>query len=485
MKQKSLKLNFLMNAVLTVSSFIFPLITFPYVSRILLPEGTGKVSFATSIVAYFSLFAQLGIPTYGIRACAKVRDDAEELTRTVHEILFINIVMTVASYVVFFTALELVPRLRAERPLFLIVSTTLLFNAIGMDWLYRALEKYTYITLTSILFKFVALVAMFALIHQKSDYVIYGGISIFASSASNVCNLLNVHRYIQFRPIGEYHFKRHLKPIFVFFAMSCATTIYTNLDTVMLGFMKTDIDVGYYNAAVKIKNVLLGVVTSLGTVLLPRASYYIENGEVEQFKRITKKAIEFVFLIGPSMALFFILFAKEGVFFLSGDAYAPAVFPMQIIMPTLVFIGLTNIMGIQMLVPLGREKVVLYSEVAGAIVDLALNAVLIPRMAAAGAAIGTLVAEMAVWCVQYAALRKDVAEAYTSIKVYAILLALVVGTGASLWVKLLNQGSFVTLVLSAMLFFGAYGMVLLVTKEPLVCEIVTQVVSKLKGLVKK
>lgn len=480
-KQKSLKLNFLMNAVLTVSSFIFPLITFPYVSRILLPEGTGKVSFATSVVAYFALFAQLGIPTYGIRACAKVRDDAEELTRTVHEIFFINVVMTAITYVAFFAALEFVPRLRAERPLFLIVSTTLLFNAVGMDWLYKALEKYTYITLTSILFKFAALVAMFALIHQKSDYVIYGGISILASSASNLCNLLNVHRYIKFRPIGEYHFKRHLKPIFIFFAMSCATTIYTNLDTVMLGFMKTDIDVGYYNAAVKIKNVLLGVVTSLGTVLLPRASYYIENGEIEQFKRITKKAIEFVFLIAPSMALYFILFAKEGVFFLSGDAYAPAVFPMQIIMPTLVFIGLTNIMGIQMLVPLGREKVVLYSEVAGAIVDLALNAVLIPRMAAAGAAIGTLVAEMAVWCVQYAALRKDVAEAYTSIKVYAILLALVVGTGASLWVKLLNLGSFVTLVLSAMLFFGAYGMVLLVTKEPLICEITAQAVSKLKG----
>lgn len=483
--QKSLKLNFLMNAVLTVSSFIFPLITFPYVSRILLPEGTGKVSFATSVVAYFALFAQLGIPTYGIRACAKVRDNTEELTRTVQEIFCINIIMTAITYVVFFAALEFVPRLRAERSLFLIVSTTLLFNAIGMDWLYKALEKYTYITLTSILFKFVALVAMFALIHQKSDYVIYGGISIFASSASNVCNLLNVHRYIQIKPVGNYHFKQHLKPILIFFAMSCATTIYTNLDTVMLGFMKTDVDVGYYNAAVKIKNVLLGVVTSLGTVLLPRASYYIENGEIEQFRKITKKAIEFVFLIAPSLALYFILFAKEGIFFLSGDAYASAILPMQIIMPTLIFIGLTNIMGIQILVPLGREKVVLYSEIAGAIVDLVLNALLIPHMASAGAAIGTLVAEMAVWCVQYAALRTDVAEAYRSIKIYAILLALAVGTGASLWGKLLHTGSFVTLVLSAILFFGGYGVVLVLAREPLACEIVTQMVSKWKGLVKK
>lgn len=484
MKQKSLKLNFLMNAALTVSSFIFPLITFPYVSRILLPEGTGKVSFVTSVVAYFALFAQLGIPTYGIRACAKVRDDVKELTRTVHEIFFINIVMTAITYVAFFAALEFVPRFRAERSLFLIVSMTLLFNAIGMDWLYKALEKYTYITMTSILFKFVALIAMFALIHQKSDYVIYGGISIFASSASNICNLLNVHRYVQIKPVGQYHFKQHIKPILIFFAMSCATTIYTNLDTVMLGFMKTDIDVGYYNAAVKIKNVLLGVVTSLGTVLLPRASYYIENGEIEQFKKITKKAIEFVFLIAPSLTLYFILFAKEGIFFLSGDAYVPAILPMQIIMPTLIFIGLTNIMGIQMLVPLGREEVVLYSEIAGAVVDVALNALLIPRMASVGAAIGTLVAEMAVWCVQYAALQTDVAEAYRSIKVYVILLALVVGTGASLWVKLLNMGSFVTLMLSAMLFFGGYGIVLLFTKEPLICEITVQVVSKLKNVVK-
>lgn len=480
MKQKSLKLNFLMNAVLTISSFIFPLITFPYVSRILLPEGTGKVSFATSVIAYFALFAQLGIPTYGIRACAKVRDNREELTRTVHEIFFINIVMTAVIYMVFFAALEFVPRLRAEWPLFVIVSTTLLFNAIGMDWLYKALEKYTYITLTSILFKFMALLAMFVLIHRKSDYVIYGAISIFAASASNLCNFVNVHRYIQLRPVGHYCFKRHLKPIFIFFAMSCAATIYTNLDTVMLGFMKTDADVGYYNAAVKIKNVLLGVVTSLGTVLLPRASYYVENGEMEQFKKITQKAIDFVFLIAPSLVLYFILFAEEGISFLSGDAYAASVFPMQIIMPTLIFIGLTNIMGIQMLVPLGREKVVLYSEIAGAVIDLILNALLIPRMASVGAAIGTLAAEAAVWVVQYISLRKDVAPAYRGVKYWIILKALIVGSFASLWIKKLMLGSFVTLVLSAMLFYGAYGIILLLAREPLVWEFGTQILEKVR-----
>ena len=132
---KSLKLNFIMNAILTMSSFIFPLITFPYVSRILLPEGTGTVSFATSVVTYFALFAQLGIPTYGIRACAKVRDNKEALSRTVQEIFLINCVMSVLTYAVFLAALFTVPKMQAEKPLFLIISLTIFFNIICMDCL--------------------------------------------------------------------------------------------------------------------------------------------------------------------------------------------------------------------------------------------------------------------------------------------------------------------------------------------------------------
>ena len=477
-KNTSVKLNFLMNAILTISAFIFPLITFPYVSRILLPEGTGKVSFATSVVTYFALFAQLGIPTYGIRACAKVRDNKEKLTRTVQEIFIINIVMSLITYIVFFLVLNIVPRMQADKTLF-ITSSTILFNAIGMDWLYKGLEKYTYITIRSIIFKFIALLAMFMFVHQKSDYIVYGGISIFAGSASNICNLLNVKKYIQIKPIGKYNIKQHMRPILIFFAMSCATTIYTNLDTVMLGFMKTDMDVGYYNAAVKIKNILLGIVTSLGTVLLPRASYYIENDYMEEFRRITQKAIKFVFLISIPLTVYFILYAKEGILFLSGNAYSKAILPMQVIMPTLIFIGLTNIMGIQILVPLGREKIVLYSEIAGAIVDLFINILLIPRMAATGAAIGTLIAELAVWIVQFVALRYDIIEAYKKVKYFAIILGIIIASMLSIWIKLFRLGSFITLVLTAIVFFGTYGVTLIIAKEPLVNEIVEQILKKI------
>lgn len=276
-----------------------------------------------------------------------------------------------------------------------------------------------------------------------------------------------------------------MKPILVFFAMSCATTIYTNLDTVMLGFINGDAEVGFYNAAVKIKSILVCVVTSLGTVLLPRASYYIEHKMLDEFDRITCKAINFVFLVAVPMMVYFMLFAREGIFFLSGDAYKPATIPMIIIMPTLLTIGLTNIMGIQMLIPLGKEKMVLYSEVAGAVVDFVINMLLIPQMASAGAAIGTLVAECVVWLVQYYVLRNRVTKAYRNIQYGKIAIAIIFGTIASLLVKNLTIGNFLTLVVSAILFFGIYAIVLLILKEKFFMEIVNETVLpilyKLRG----
>lgn len=477
---KSIKLNFIMNAILTMSSVIFPLITFPYVSRILLPDGMGKVSFATSLISYFALFAQLGIPIYGIRACAVVRDDRDELSRTVQELFVINLVMSAVAYVGLFLALLFVPRLQDERALYLVVSATILFNAVGMEWLYKALEQYTYITIRSIIFKLIALVAMFLCVHEHGDYIIYGALSILAASASNIFNFVHSRKLVSWRPVGNLRFRKHLKAVGVFFAMSCATTIYTHLDAVMLGFMKTDADVGYYNAAVKIKGVLVSLVTSLGHVLLPRSSYYIQHQRMDEFWRITKKALHFVFLIASPLMIYFIIFARQGIFFLSGAAYAPAIIPMQIIMPTLLLIGLTNVLGIQILVPLGREKIVLYSEIAGAVTDLILNIILIPSLASTGAAIGTLVAEVVVLIVQLAALRKDVLSALKSIRYFRISIAIAVAACLASFVPTVLKDNFTVLAVSGSLFFCVYALLLLLMKEPLAVELVHQSSRKLK-----
>lgn len=469
-----------MNAILTISNFIFPLITFPYVSRVLGPAGTGKVSFAISLVSYFVMFTALGIPTYGIRTCAKVRDNREELSRTVQELVIIQIVTGAIAFLALAICLIAVPRLQEDRTLYLIASSSIFFTVIGLEWMYKGLEEYTYITVRSLVFKLIALVAMFLLIHKSEDYVIYGGISIFAASASAVMNLFHAHRFVNMRPMGNYNVQRHLKAVLVFFAMACATTIYTHLDTVMLGFMTTDTDVGYYNAAVKIKTILLGFVTSIGAVLLPRASYYVEQGEIGSFRQITGKALNFVILLAAPLMVYFIYYARVGIRFLSGPAYGGAVLPMQIIMPTLLLIGITNVMGIQILVPTGREKYVLYSEIGGAVTDLVLNAILIPHYHAAGAAFGTLVAELVVLIIQWCFLRSEIRSAFLSISYWRVFLGVMLGSVASFWVSHLGLNSFLTLLISSVLFFAVYGLTLLVSREKLTTELFQQMIRKLR-----
>lgn len=487
MQQTSIKKNFIMNSILTMSSFIFPLISYPYVSRVLGPAGTGKVAAATSWITYFNMFAQLGIPTYGVRICAEVRDDREKLSRTVQELLAINLIMGAVSYGALFVLINLNSSMANEKPLYVIMSSLILFNAVGMEYLFKGLEQYSYITRRSILFKLIAMIAMFLLVRSEDDYVIYGALTIFASSASNVLNFFYARKYISLKKTGKLNLRKHLKAVAVFFAMSCATTVYTNLDVVMLDYLKTDQDVGYYNAAVKIKSVLVSVVTSLGTVLLPRASYYVEKGMKDEFRYIMSKAINFVWIFATPLFIYFTIYAREGVLFLSGRAYEGSILPMQIIMPTLLLIGLSNITGLQILVPMGREKIVLYSEIIGAAVDFSLNMLLIPKMASSGAAVGTLVAEAAVLLYQYHAVRNIASGSFRRVRYGTIILGLAAGVLASFWVRLLPLDSLafqlqnlIILILSAVCFFGAYLAVLLIRKETMAQDIVRQVMNKIK-----
>ncbi len=477
-EKNSIKKNFFMNILLTLSTFIFPLITFPYVSRVLTPIGTGKVALATSFVQYFVMFAQLGIPTYGIRAVAKVRDDREKLTKTVHELLIISSITSIIAYIILFICIPTIPRIAAEKPLYYVMSANIFLNCIGVEWMYKGLEQYTYITIRSIIFKFIALIAMFAFIHDPDDYVIYGVTSIIASSLSYVLNFFNMKKYVDIKWLGNYNFRPHLKAVAIFLAMSVATTVYTHLDTVMLGFMTSDVDIGYYNAAIKIKNVLVSVVTSLGAVLLPRASYYVENNRMKDFKTISTKALDFVMVAAIPVTVYFIYFARQSVMLLSGDAYMGAIQPMQILMPTTILIGITNILGIQMLVPLGKEKAVLYSEIAGAIVDLILNIILIPKYAASGAAIGTLVAEFTVLVVQMIVLFKVVKPMLKQISYLKILVASALALAATFWIPALGFGSFLTLAISALLFFGVYFVYLIIRKEPIAIDAMNFAIEK-------
>ena len=468
-KERSVTFNFIMNFILTASSFIFPLITSPYVFRVLLPVGNGKVAFATAVITYFSMVSMLGIPTYGIRACAQVRDDKEKLSRTVQEILIINGIMTVLVYIAFGISLQVVPQFAEEKALLWVMSATILLNVIGVSWLYSALEQYAYITAVSLVFKMVGVILMFLFVHDIQDYVIYGGITVISNVGSSVLNFLRLGRYITLKPVGNYDLKKHWKPIAVFCAMTVATSIYTNLDIVMLRFISGDEQTGYYNAAVKIKLIVSSLVTSLGAVLLPRLSYYIEKGMKEEFQRMASKALSFVTMMALPMVVYFMMFARESIRFLSGLAYELAVPSMCIIMPTVVFIGLSNILGMQILIPTDQEKKVL-------------NLILIPKLGASGAAIGTLAAEFTVVLVQAVMLWDFLKKIRREYHVLPYILALLPAFVASALLRELildAAGNFLTLAVTAVVFFGIYGGVLLLLKESIIVEFVLPYVHKI------
>lgn len=464
---KSIKFNFIMNFILTVSNFLFPLITFPYISRVLLPEGTGKIAFALSIVSYFTIFASFGVATYGIRAIAQVRDDKERLSKTMHELLFINIISMTIVYVALAIAILVVPKFAMEKELFWVTSLFILFAIVGVEWLYKGLEKYQYITARTIVFKIASLFLVFLFVKEKSDYIIFAFISIFAIVGSGILNLINSRKLINYKLYSEYEFKKHLKPMFVLFLTSLAIAIYTSLDEGLLGLLSSPEQVGYYNAAVRVKGILFTLITSLGVVLLPRLSYYVENNMETEFHEALAKSTNFIVVISASVVIFFTLFAKETILILAGENYVASIIPLQIVVWALILSAITNILGIQILLPLKKDKQLLFSVLCAATVDVIANVILVPKLAAVGTALSVIAAELSVLFVQVIILRQYIKILFAGLQLYKIIIALLVAIASALFVKDVvgNTSTLIIFLCSSSVFFLAYFIILLLLKE--------------------
>lgn len=397
---RSMKYNYIMNLVLTASNMLFPLITFPYFARILEPSGIGKVAFVQSFIAYFVLFAQLGVPIYGIKKCAQVRDDKLKLSKTVHELLMLGLVTMGLSYIFLFITIYSFNKIEAYKNLIILMSSQMMFSILGINWLYASLEKYAYITKRSILFKIISIILMFILVNTKNDSFYYALCMVIGISGSNVLNLIYAKKYIFFKWLKNYNIKQHIRPVFLLFTTNVAISIYVNLDTIMIGLIAGDIEVGYYNAAIKINRILLQVVTALGIVLLPRLAYLVNNNLIEEFGRTSRKAIHFVLLVSIPLVFYFAFFANDVIHIIGGNSFTPSIIILQIIMPVITIAGLSNITGIQMLVPLNQEKKLMYSVILGALANIVLNIFLIPSYGALGASIATVIAELIVLSIQ-------------------------------------------------------------------------------------
>lgn len=399
---RSIKKNYLLNLINTILGIIFPIITFPYASRILMADGIGQVDFLNSIISYITLFSALGIPMYAIREVARVRDDIKQLSITTTEIIVLHTLLTFIGYVVVGIICMTLAGVRQNIPLFLMLSSSMILSTIGVNWFYQGVEDFAYITFRNIIVKIVTIILLFMFVHEKSDILWYALTIVVGNVGNNVFNFFRLKKYISLNDIYFFniHPFHHLKPALRIFVLNIIVSIYTQLDIVMLGFMQSPTCVGYFSASTKITTIILTLATSLGTVILPRLSNLIANNNMIEFARLSQKAVDFIFLTSMPLFLGIIVTAGPIINLFCGNTFGPSVDCLQIISPIVLFIALSNVIGIQILYPQGKENIVIYSTIVGACLNVILNIILIPKFAQNGAAISTVFAEVGVTLTQ-------------------------------------------------------------------------------------
>ena len=390
---KSIKRNFAYNVLLNVSSVIFPLITAPYVARVLEPDGVGLFNFAGTYAGYFALVALLGIPTYGVREVSKLRDNKQGLAKLVSEMMSIALITTIGVSAIYLLSIAIVGQLSENYIIFLLSGFAVYLAPFKINWYYQGIEEFGFITLVSLIVRVLSIIWLFLFVHEKNDLIIYVIINVSSIVITDIWNFTKmwrsgVHPFFTIRGL-----KKHLKPLWLLFASSIAISIYTVLDTLMLGFITDYTEVGYYNNALHISRMLLIVVTSLSVVSVPRFSSYINNGLIKEANELANKSFSFVGLLAFPIFIGLICIAPVFVPWFFGKEFYGAIVPLEILSVLNVAIGFSNILGVQILVGLNREKSYLNCILVGTISNFVLNCILIPLEGAIGASIASITAE--------------------------------------------------------------------------------------------
>lgn len=457
MKKKSLKLNMLLNGIRSALSILFPLITFPYVSRVLGVEALGKFNFSNSIINYIILIAGLGISTYAIREGARIRDKKEEFQNFANQIFTINMISTLISYIIVFVLL-LIPSLQSYCALILILSIQVIFRTIGVDWLYSIYEDYLYITIRSIVFQILSIIFLFMFVHSESDLIFYTLIIVFANVGSNLLNYIHSKKYCNFRLTNKLELKKHLSPILILFASQIAIVIYVSSDVTILGFMKGDYEVGIYSVSVKIYTIIKTFLASMIVVSIPRLSNILGTENNEEFKNVANDIYKTILTISLPAIIGLIILRKEILLIIAGEQYLDASLSLVLLSIAIICYLGAYFWGQCILVPNKEEQKVLYITIISAILNIVLNFILIPIYGLNAAAFTTIVGEgMAfILCKKYS---KNFYESRGIIStLYKIIIGCVAIVLISLALKLFISNMIlyliITIVLSAICYFG-------------------------------
>lgn len=469
MKRKSLGLNALLNGLRSVLNILFPLITFPYVSRVLQVDGIGIYNFSNSIVSYFLLIAALGIGTYAIREGAKLKDSREKISQFASEVFTINICSTFIAYFLLFLCLLIFSKLHNYIICILIFSLQIFFTTIGTEWIYQIYEDYSYITIRSIIFQILSIVLLFVFVRDSHDYLNYAAITVFSAVGSNVLNFIHARRYCHIRLVWHFNWKVHLGPIIVLFFAGVANMIYLNSDIMLLGLMKNNYVVGIYSVSSKVYQIVKTLISAILIVTVPRLAMLFGKSKIIEYKNILTKLTNVLVLFALPASVGLFMLAREVVLLISGPKYLRSINSLQILCFAYIFSILAWILSDCVLIPAKREKYVLRSMGASAILNIMINLVLIPFWDEDAAALSTVLAELCMFVVNYHYAKDLVKDVFISKTLLHTFISSIIGCAGIVLICLLCNLGFQSLILktifSVVLSVVMYGAVLVLMKN--------------------
>lgn len=402
----SVKKNFSYNIIYQILTLILPLITAPYISRVIGAEGTGIYSYTSSIVQYFILFAMLGMNNYGNRTIAKCRNDKDELSKKFSSLYIFQLITSTLMVILYIGYICLFNNQYLEASLIQLIY--LISTCFDISWFFFGLEKFKLTVIRNTIIKILSATSIFIFVKNKDDLMIY----ITLMSASHLLSQLSLWPFLKsevklVKPKIK-DIMSHLKPNLILFIPVIAVSLYKIMDKIMLGNMATVQDVGYYEYAEKIINIPLSIITALGTVMLPRISNLVANNNQEKIKFYIDKSMQFVLFVSIAMCFGLIAISPRFVPIFLGDEFVQTGYILQLLSVTIIFISWANVIRTQYLIPNEEDKPYIISVFIGAIINFVVNILLIPRYKTIGAAIGTICAEISVAIYQTIAVRKEI-----------------------------------------------------------------------------
>lgn len=468
MKKNSVTKNYIYNLLYQILAIIIPLITTPYLSRVLGAENIGIYSFTISITTYFILFGSLGVAMYGQREIAYVQDDIKKRSKIFFEIFFMRCITLGISLLIFYITFCLNGEYNVY---YKILILEIIANIIDISWYFQGLEEFKKTVMRNIIVKLISVICIFVFVKESTDLNKYFIIYVLSTFLGNLSLWMYLPKFIKKTNLKELNLLKHIRPTIMLFIPQIATQIYTVLDKTMIGVIVSDkSEVGYYEQAQKIVKLLMTIATSLGTVMMPRIAATFAGGNHKKVREYMYKSFSFILLLAFPLMLGIISVSSIFVPIFYGKGYDKVVPLLCVISPIIVFIGLSNVIGTQYLLPTKRQNQYTLSVVIGAITNFILNLILIKYFASIGASIATVIAELAVTATQFILIRKEIKFIDVVKLSYKYVIASLVMFMCSMIVSHFISDNLISIIVQVCISISVYFIILLMLKDKLILE---------------